>query len=68
MQRVPVNSSNVRAVGYAETVLEVEFHGGSVYRYSGVPASVHASLMGAASKGRYMNMFVVNRYPTRRIR
>jgi hypothetical protein len=56
MERVPVDSSNVSEIGYDvdEMVLEVEFHGGAVYRYHDVPADVHEELMTSASVGRFI--------------
>jgi hypothetical protein len=54
MERQPVTSSNLAAVGYdpdTET-LEVEFKNGSVYTYSAVPADVYNELMEADSIGR----------------
>ena len=39
MERTPVSSSNIAAIGYDPDsgVLEVEFTNGAVYSYSGVP-------------------------------
>lgn len=55
MQRTPVQSSNIAAVGYApeQRVLQVEFIGGRVYEYAGVPPTVHDGLMRAPSKGTF---------------
>lgn len=60
MDRTPVGSSSVVSVGYepATGTLEIEFHGGAVYRYLGVPPHVHAELMAAGSIGRYVNLHV----------
>ncbi len=57
MNRTPVSSSNLQAVGYdpATRTLEIEFLNGGLYSYSGVPASVHASLMAASSHGSYFD-------------
>ena len=57
---VPVESSNLAAVGYAPATatLYVEFLGGGLYAYSGVPADVHAGLMAAESKGAYLSAAV----------
>lgn len=51
MNRTPVSSSNLKSVGYDESskTLEVEFLNGTVYQYSGVPASVYQGLMSASS-------------------
>jgi hypothetical protein len=48
--------------------LEIEFHDGGLYQYRSVPASVHAGLMGAASKGSYLAVHIKNRYPAHKIR
>lgn len=60
MNRTPVSSSNLRSVGYdAEArTLEVEFLNGGLYRYSGVPSSVHLGLMSASSHGAYFDRYV----------
>lgn len=70
MTRTVVASSNVRSVGYdpSAMTLEVEFHDSSVYQYRSVPGSVHAGLLGAASKGSYLASHIKNRYPTMKIR
>lgn len=52
-----INSEALRSIGYdpERRVLEIEFEGGTVYRYFDVPASVHAGLMTAASHGSYFS-------------
>lgn len=64
MTRVPVQSSDLKSVGYnPETLqLEIEFHSGGVYVYNGVPAHVHAALMNAPSLGRYFAQNIKNQY------
>lgn len=49
----PVQSSNVLAVGYdpSTQTARVKFRGGATYRYAGVPADLHESIMKAASVG-----------------
>jgi KTSC domain/AAA ATPase domain len=53
MNRITVR--NIRSVGYAleARTLEVEFHSGAIYQYSGVPETIHQGLIRAASKGTY---------------
>ena len=60
MTRTPVVSSNVVSVGYdaASKTLEVEFNGGAVYQYFGVPSSVHQGLLNADSVGSYFSAHV----------
>lgn len=64
MNRTPVTSSNVAAVGYeTETLtLEVEFKGGAVYQYFDVPETVYSELLSASSIGQFMNANIRNTY------
>lgn len=57
MQCTAVDSSSLRRVGYAEDArqLEVEFDGGTLYRYYDVPPRVYAELLAAPSKGSWFN-------------
>jgi hypothetical protein len=70
MNRVPVQSSNLRSVSYDPTsqTLEIEFHSGGIYQYSGVPAHVHGGLITASSKGSYFHQNIKDRYPYRKVR
>ena len=56
MNRVPVNSTSIAAIGYDEQAetLEVEFRHGGIYQYFDVPARVHQELIAASSIGRYV--------------
>lgn len=64
MQRIPVSSSNLAAVGYddAGRVLEVEFNNGAVYQYKQVPRAIFDDLITTAntggSVGQYFNQHV----------
>jgi len=65
MDRVPVSSSNVAAVGYDDnsSTLEVEFKSGSVYQYFGVPGQHFRALAGGSvSVGRYLNTEIKPHY------
>lgn len=66
MEREPVESSNLASVGYdghSET-LEVEFRNGLIYQYFNVPQGIYDELMAAASRGKYFNAMIKNKYPT----
>lgn len=67
MQRAPVQSSNVRSVGYDAGVLEVEFSSGGVYRYAGVPEATYQALMKSPSIGRYVAAQVVGKFETEKL-
>ena len=64
MERNPVISSNIRAIGYDSDsqTLEVEFNHGGVYQYAGVPQGEHDGMMNAESKGKYLNANIKGRY------
>ena len=57
MNRLPVASSNIRAVGYDphSHTLEIEFANGRVYQYFDVPENVYKALLNAMSVGEYFN-------------
>ena len=69
MRREPVNSSNLRSVGYEPTsaTLEIEFNSGGVYQYSGVPAHVHDSLLRSGSLGRFFASQIRDVYPCAKV-
>lgn len=64
MNRVPVVSTNVVAVGYdlKSRTLEVEFKAGTVYQYFDVPEAEYRCLLGADSVGRYLNQNIKGSY------
>lgn len=49
----PVNSSNVKAVGYFGTSLYVRYSN-ATYEYENVPQKIYLDLMNAESKGRFL--------------
>lgn len=69
MNRVRVQSTNLKSVGYdAETkTLEIEFHTGDVYQYFNVPAVVHRDLLHASSIGQYFAYFIKTTYRFRKV-
>ncbi len=60
----PINSSNLKSVGYDKDnlFLFITFHSGDTYRYSGIPLSVYEGLLNASSKGSYHHNFI-KKYP-----
>jgi hypothetical protein len=70
MDRTPVQSSNLRSVGYdpVRRILEIEFHDGGVYQYQSVDPSVYNGLMSAGSHGSFFHAYVKNIYPYRKVR
>ncbi len=70
MKRKPVESSMISSVGYdpISEILEVEFNSGGVYQYGEVSQETYRELMGAESKGRYMQDHIIDQYPYVRTR
>lgn len=68
MYRVSVESATLSGVCYdsRRRLLELEFVNASVYQYLDVPAVVHAELLAAPSKGRFLNQCIRGRYAYRR--
>ena len=64
-----VVSSTLATIAYDSTreLLLLEFNGHAIYRYFGVPATVHAALLRAPSKGSYFNQAIRGKFPYSRI-
>lgn len=64
MTMQPVESSNIKAVGYdpQSQILRVEFHGGNTYNYTGVSRQRHQAFMATASKGTYFHRHIRSGY------
>lgn len=63
-----VESSAVARIGYDSVTEEayVEYLGGGLYAYEGVPAEVFEELTNAESKGTFVNA-VIKEYPFREV-
>lgn len=70
MDRKSINSSNLKSVGYDENTntLEIEFKGGGIYRYSGVPNIVYLNLIKAPSHGKFFHRFIKDKFNTLKIK
>ncbi len=60
-------SSNIAGIGYAPetSTLAVQFKGGKVYHYSGVPAELHEEFGKADSLGRFFQEKVRDKFETK---
>ena len=69
MERKPVKSDKVRAVGYdpKTRVLEVQLRDGTVLAYSGVSQEVHRQFMNAPSPSSYYEDKIADEFPARRL-
>ena len=64
MKREPVNSSNIKSVGFdpMTDTLEIEFGNGDVWQYKGVPEAIYQEMMEAASIGKYFYANIKNQF------
>jgi len=62
MERQRISSSNIRAIGYQNSTLEVEFNNGKIYQYYNVPENIYHGLMNASSHGTYLASNIINRF------
>jgi KTSC domain len=67
MNRRPVESTHVAALGWDDDILEVEFVSGHVYQYHDVPESEYQALLGADSIGRQLGL-IKGRYQSTRLK
>ena len=69
MNVIAVESSTLTTIAYDSTgeLLQLEFNSHAFYQYFGVPATLHAGLMYAPSKGGYFNQNIGGKFPYRRI-
>lgn len=66
MELIPVKSSNVKAIGYKDGIIEVHFRNGYVYHYIATQ-TLFEQFLSASSKGRFVHQHLKH-LPTRRIR
>jgi len=62
---VPVDSTLLASVNYdvGESILQLAFRDGAIYRYFAVPAAIYNDLLAADSKGVYFNRKIRNCFP-----
>jgi hypothetical protein len=69
MRRNPVSSSNIKSIGYDATgqLLEVEFNGGGVHQYAGVPQDLADKFVRAQSIGTFFHMHIRDRFKSKAV-
>lgn len=60
MEMIPVNSTNIAAIGYDNeaATLRIDFLRGPSYEYYGVPVELFEGLRYSTSKGTYLNNYI----------
>ncbi len=63
MTMQPVESTNVKAIGYdpVSGIMRVEFKSGGSYDYPGTVPEEHAAFMASDSKGKYFHRHIRGR-------
>lgn len=69
MDRIQVNSTNIKSIGYdlQSAILEVEFISGDVCRYFDVPEHLYKNLMNSASKEEFLSEYIKYNYRYQKI-
>lgn len=64
-----VQSRVLARIGYNhdETILQLAFHGGTVYQYFLVPRQIYEDCLQANSKGTYFNRYIRNAFRCARL-
>ncbi len=64
MDRIPVESSQIRSIGYdpATETLEVEFKGREVWQYYHFPEEMWREFEASPSKGKYFAQYIRGRF------
>lgn len=58
----PVISSNIRSIAWTNGLLEVRFHSGGLYLYTGVPYKVARNFRRSRSKGKWFHKRFLGKY------
>lgn len=61
-ERIEVESSNIKDIGYKDQVLEITFKRGGRYRYFGVSPEIWNGFRVAASKGRFFHQIIKGQF------
>lgn len=64
MERIKVESSSIKSIGYNVRlqILEIEFTRGAIYQYKNVSYEIYHNLTNAESIGKYFAQYIKNNY------
>ena len=62
MERHPIQSTQIKSVGYDEktSTLEIEFHRGNIYQYNPITKEGYEAMMKAESPGKFFHANIKN--------
>lgn len=67
MEMKPLESSNLKAAGFENGTLIIEFTNGTRYSYKNVPRHVYDELLAAPSHGKFFHLAIRNAYEATRM-
>lgn len=69
IERLPVDSSNITSIGYAEDrqILAIQFKSGSLFHYRGVPLAVFEAFGAAPSRGSFFAKEIKGKFTSERM-
>ncbi len=62
MQMIPVKSSNIKAAGFENNVLRVQFGNGTEYDYQNVSAETFNNFIKAESQGKFFHKNIKGKF------
>lgn len=62
MERLLVESSFISSIGHENTLLEIEFNSGKIFKYFDVPERISEELENADSVGKYFHQNILNKF------
>lgn len=65
MRMIPVQSTNIAAIGFEAGELCVQFHSGARWSHFNVPAEAHSAFLAAESHGKHYAAVIKPAYPGR---
>lgn len=62
MKRIDVVSGHIRAIGYEDRILEIEFINGDIYQYRPVPLEIYTDFMSAEPHFEFFRKHIIDKY------
>ena len=67
MKMIPIKSSNIKAAGYENGTLRIQFSNGSLYDYHEATAQLYNDFMEAESQGRFFHQKIKSKLTSTKV-
>lgn len=67
MQLIPVESSNIKAIGHEGSTMRVQYANGTEYDFQGVTAEIFNNFMESDSKGRFFGKNIRGKFTSTKV-